>query len=50
MQPTHARRVFPCFDEPKFKATFDIAIVRSNNFNTTVSNTHRLSSTEMPDG
>lgn len=49
MQPTHARRVFPSFDEPKFKATFDITIIRSNNHTTTVSNTQRISSTPIPD-
>ncbi|KAG4070580.1 hypothetical protein HA402_011967 [Bradysia odoriphaga] len=50
MQPTHARRVFPCFDEPRYKATFDITIIRSSNFSTTVSNTQRVSSTLIPDG
>ncbi|XP_017779614.1 PREDICTED: aminopeptidase N-like [Nicrophorus vespilloides] len=31
-QATHARQAFPCFDEPAFKATFDVHIVRSKSY------------------
>ncbi|XP_055853626.1 membrane alanyl aminopeptidase-like [Episyrphus balteatus] len=42
-ETNHARRAFPCFDEPKFKATFDVAIIRPRSFKT-VSNTRIIES------
>ncbi|XP_055523953.1 membrane alanyl aminopeptidase [Wyeomyia smithii] len=48
-QTTSARRAFPCFDEPKFKATFQIRINQPNSYNS-FSNTAILSENQLPNG
>ncbi|KAA0203955.1 hypothetical protein HAZT_HAZT004062 [Hyalella azteca] len=37
-QPTHARYMFPCLDEPSFKARFSLRVARPTN-STCISNT-----------
>lgn len=32
LEATNARRAFPCFDQPNFKATFQITLTRGNQF------------------
>ena len=46
-EPTDARRAFPCFDEPAFKAAFDISLV-VNSGDTAISNGQIVADTPGP--
>jgi aminopeptidase N len=46
-EPTDARRAFPSFDEPAFKATFDVSLVIDKR-DTAISNTNIASDTPGP--
>ncbi|XP_048828516.1 alanyl (membrane) aminopeptidase-like b [Brienomyrus brachyistius] len=46
MQPTEARRVFPCFDEPAMKAIFNVTIIHREG-TTALSNSNRKSRIEI---
>jgi aminopeptidase N len=48
-EPTHARAVFPSFDEPAFRATFDIAITAPTSYEA-VSNMPITAQASLPDG
>ena len=48
MEATDARRAFPSFDEPSYKATFAIALLIDNG-DTAISNGRQLSDTPGPD-
>lgn len=37
-ESTHARKMFPCFDEPHFKQTIDMTIIHEESKNATLSN------------
>lgn len=48
-EATDARRAFPCWDEPDFKATFGITIIADEGL-TVLSNAHEISSGPVPGG
>ncbi|OQV20391.1 Aminopeptidase N [Hypsibius exemplaris] len=47
-QPYKARRVFPCFDEPSFRATFDITLKHDARFTGVYSVRRQISSIPAP--
>jgi aminopeptidase N len=46
-EPTDARRAFPSFDEPSYKATFDVSLIVPNS-DTAIANTNIVSDTPGP--
>lgn len=44
-EPTSARKAFPCFDEPVFKAQFEISIAHKQNL--TVLSNMKISAQEV---
>ncbi|KAJ8973357.1 hypothetical protein NQ317_001401 [Molorchus minor] len=49
-QATHARRAFPCFDEPGFKATFDVTIDIPSGLNALFNTGQTRSTTNVTSG
>ncbi|CAG9785493.1 unnamed protein product [Diatraea saccharalis] len=48
-EPTYARQAFPCFDEPDFKATYDITLVKPVSY-VALSNMNEISSEPEDNG
>lgn len=46
-EPVHARKAFPCFDEPRFKAVIQLTIDRPRHFQPSLANTKIRSAFEV---
>ncbi|KAJ2952361.1 hypothetical protein O0L34_g4646 [Tuta absoluta] len=49
-QPFHARKAFPCFDEPQFKSRYTLSITRSANLSQSYSNMAIANTETLPNG
>ncbi|CAH0605713.1 unnamed protein product [Chrysodeixis includens] len=50
MEPTHARKAFPCFDEPHLKASFQLRIDRPAHYKPSLTNTEIEKSEVLSNG
>lgn len=48
-QPIEARKAFPCFDEPAFKAVFQMTIIRHKNFSNSLFNSPLIKTIQHPE-
>ena len=48
-ESTHARKMFPCFDEPAFKSNISITVIHPKKMSTTLSNMDIISTNEIDD-
>ncbi|BFZ00925.1 hypothetical protein BsWGS_03964 [Bradybaena similaris] len=46
--PIHARKVFPCFDEPAMKARFSLSVTKPSGRYTVMSNNHWITNNDKP--
>jgi len=48
-QATEARKAFPCFDEPAFKAQFQMTMLRHKNFTSSLFNSPLIKTEQHPE-